>query len=173
MTFAEILNLTHSYGVGVYLNQRSEDPDALVVNHWHLMEILRDLNPQPSDSVVSIDFDPDRSPKLAVRGIEHASSDSADELGRWERFLGTELRLEDSAFGRFSPCEIVGACVFEMVYVGHDREEIETFAVFVERRYRAMDAEEQATIRVENEFLAALAKDPELLPDSIEDDERD
>ena len=151
MTLNEILEQTtwRETEASLRRHYRDFEPDesdgqkAFLSAHRQVFEALRELGPQPDDTVVVVDVEEDGAGfDFHVSGVEAATGEYVSLVfTRWERWLG--MAVAPSTLEQFSPSDIVAHCLYEMAFVDYDQESIQ--GCLEEARRRADGARRPGT----------------------------
>ena len=151
-----------------YCDFEPDEPDdqkAFVSAHRQVFEALRELDPQPDDTVIVVDVEEDGAGlDFHASGVEAATGEYVSLVfTRWERWLGMEVA--PSTLEQFSSSDVVAHCLYEMAFVDYDQESIQGCLEAVGRRAdEAMKAgDESALINAEDVFWEEYRDDPERL----------
>ena len=151
-----------------YCDFEPDEPDgqkAFVSAHRQVFEALRELDPQPDDTVVVVDVEEDGAGlDFHASGVEAATGEYVSLVfTRWEQWLGMEVA--PSTLEQFFSSDVVAHCLYEMALVDYDQESIQGCLEEVGRRAdEAMKAGgESALINAEDVFWEEYRHDPERL----------
>ncbi len=157
MKFHELIKSCNWLSVELILLKLYPDQEIMIDEYRNVFEKLNILEPEDYDMSIVLteydcdpDFESDKETYIDVSGRKNTKDQNsltdsyAIEFVEWEKWLGMELSPETTK--KFSDLEIIAHCLYEMTFIGYDKDEIkeqrESFEKTIEE-YKNLTEEEK------------------------------